>query len=314
MKKSDDNRVYGATDAYWMLNCVARKLIGHNLFEGYYGNILNDCAQYLNEGLVNTYPFNLFLREVIRTIGMIVQGSKGVKYDDNDSMNYGWASSNNVDIRRISKLDGMFYIRIGNRRAEFDNYVKMLGTVCNACGYFIASFDEVKRIVAIESKFGKDITKDIKVKNDYIYHVSPKVYFNKIMKDGLCPKASNLVYEYPPRIYLATNLMLENAIKLATNLYQAKTKFFDADYGDTDEYKKYLSHHVDMKEYSILRIDAEKINGPLYADPNFQKDFGIDCLYTTSNISPDAITHIGDIAVKPLTCNDLMMRLFLGDN
>lgn len=314
MKKSDDNRIYGICDAYWMLNCVARKLIGHNLFEGYYGNVLGDCAQYLNEGLVKTYPFDLFLREVSRTIGIILPGSSGIKYDEGDTMNYGWVSSDNVDVRRLKELDGMFYIRIGNNRAEFDNYVKMLGVICNACGYFITSYDETKRIVVIESKFGKDISKDIKVKNDYIYHVSPKIYLNKIIKDGLCPKASNTVYEYPPRIYLATNLMLENAIKLATNLYQAKTKFFDVSFGDTDEYKKYLSHHVDMKEYSIFQIDTEKISCPLYADPNFQKDFGIDSLYTTSNISPNAITHIGDIAVKPLTYNDLMMRLFLNDD
>jgi len=69
--------------------------------------------------------------------------------------------------------------------------------------------------VMLEPKF--DLFVDV---SDILYHVSPKLYRNRILKKGLIPKSKNKMFNYPSRIYCFKNKnsYKELAIKLVEHM------------------------------------------------------------------------------------------------
>lgn len=107
---------------------------------------------------------------------------------------------------------------------------------------------------------------------DYLYHVTPKKYEEKILKKGFDPRSKNKFEAHPERVYFAVGL--DNITELIRN-------------------KKFLND--DEKEFVIFRLDVKKlISNPNNTDIFFYKDdsFKDKAYYTVDNISPRYIEVI----------------------
>jgi len=99
-----------------------------------------------------------------------------------------------------------------------------------------------------------------------MYHVTEKLYINKIKKQGLIPISHSKIENHPDRIYLFDNMD-------------------SASYYRNDIIERYNKKNDDIL---ILEIDTRLVNKiQLYEDPKFGEDWG--AYYTYSNISPFAI-------------------------
>lgn len=117
-----------------------------------------------------------------------------------------------------------------------------------------------------------DAKYDVEISNDelpnYIYHISPSVYDDKIIKIGLAPKTKNKLSTYPARIYFG--LTIEAVSGLLTNppFLRGNSKF------------------------TIFKVNFEELNK--VRDIRFFKDpiYMPNGIYTYENIPPEYITII----------------------
>lgn len=262
-------------------------------------DLIDRYTEFLNEGLVSTYPFNKLVSEIESIIGRCYKMKyKPVDIPEDDPNRIMWISGNG-DFKS-SSLEGLLYIRMPKPKnyEEYDQLIKHLEHVLSAFGYFIAVDDRRKHEITIESKFGKDVTKDIKEHNDFLYHITPRMYLHKIAQNGLCPMSKN-VYNFPARVYLFTDSILEKYKTFATELYMKKPKFYDAVLGNTEEFDKYIENGVNPKQYAIMKVGVDGIKSPIYIDPNFSPRMGFTALYTEGNISPKYVDFETIFTVSP---------------
>ena len=143
------------------------------------------------------------------------------------------------------------------------------------CGYF-QCFDIIHDNGYIhlffEAHLPKDVTKEVISNLDYLFHATPTIYVNKILKLGLSPKHKNTLFFYPSRIYcMKGNNLSKEQISTLKNVQNQRKK----------------GKHYDDNQYTILTIDTSKLpNGiKFYVDPNAP-----DAVYTHQNIPPNAIS------------------------
>jgi hypothetical protein len=100
--------------------------------------------------------------------------------------------------------------------------------------------------------------------NRILYHLTPTLFVNKILKNGLIPRSRSKKSYHPDRIYLATNV--EDCEKLIP-VFKAQTK---------------------INNWTVLEINTLPINYylELYKDQNF-KDRGV---FTLNTITPLCIS------------------------
>ena len=104
----------------------------------------------------------------------------------------------------------------------------------------------------------------------YLYHLTPSLNLERILKIGLTPKlrqGESFIY-YPPRIYFST------------------------DYDFLNKYKSTMELDHKTNDFSILKIDIQKLNkyNDFYWDPLFGKPF----IYTNRSVFPNAISKIDE--------------------
>ena len=108
-----------------------------------------------------------------------------------------------------------------------------------------------------------------------LYHISPKFYFDKIKKLGICPKTQNKLSTYPDRIYLGLNK--DGLLPIAR-----KIKFLK--YTKEKNNDKYENAYIN--DFIIYPISKDSLRRyKFYKDPN-ASEFGI---YVLSNIPPTSI-------------------------
>lgn len=76
---------------------------------------------------------------------------------------------------------------------EIKHYMQTLG-------YFECvkpEYVEEKIVLVFEPHFSKDISNEIKDKYKILYHATPTIYVNKILKNGLVPKSKNTLFFLP---------------------------------------------------------------------------------------------------------------------
>lgn len=112
-----------------------------------------------------------------------------------------------------------------------------------------------------------------------MYHATPTIYIDKILKQGLVPKSKNSFSNYPDRVYfiLGDDLTQENLMLFG---YLQKNRS-----GETIH---------DDNQYTILQIEIEKLlsNTQMYIDPRAK-----NAVYTHDNIPPNAINILGTLAM-----------------
>ena len=149
--------------------------------------------------------------------------------------------------------------------------IEKLKRFFNTCGWPLAeeyesSTDKSLTVLTFEKRRQED---EIPVPK-FLYHLTPENKVNKILKNGLVPKAQNKLSNHPDRVYffLQKDLLLN---------YKAYADDF------------WLSVHKTMPrndKYALLKIDTEKCNEDfrIYGDPNMVRG-----VWTFDNVPPEAI-------------------------
>lgn len=211
------------------------------------GDEIIDPNDYLDESLIMTYDIEKVKRIICRKF--------------------------NIHESRVIVSDGLvsIYLPFGTNKqliGDIKNFMKQ-------CGYYMDKEEPIVNSAIseyvlnfISSYGGDDVTSDIFENYDFLYHATPSVYVNRIMKYGLVPKSMNAEFKYPDRIYLST--------RYDKNLFNSlgMVRKINNNIGGT---------------YDVLRVDLDKIKGKvkLYKDKDYK--FGV---FTFDNISPEAIAII----------------------
>lgn len=132
----------------------------------------------------------------------------------------------------------------------------------------------------------------------YMYHIAPSKYDNRIEKSGLIPRNNNILYEYPGRIYLfeCENINGEEVTDLTEADFKMPVRFLYS------EKKKTNNNYVDDNKFSIWRIQVQdilhKVNFCLDISQETIELLG-NCffisLYTEDNIPPSTIEKLFSI-------------------
>ena len=152
----------------------------------------------------------------------------------------------------------------------------------NWCGYFINKKTqrviEGYRIYVFEPKFGNDISKHVRRNYQYLFHVAPKKYLNRILKSGLIPKSKNSLFLYPDRVHLMLGDSLTDQQKEELDNVNRIRK---VDY----------SNPKDSGENVLLTIATSRIPSHvrLYSDQTAS-----GAIFTHDNLPPDSIVKIED--------------------
>ena len=150
----------------------------------------------------------------------------------------------------------------------------------STCGYFLAYPQEIYEeiiVLIFEPRFSENIFTEIKEKYNYLFHATPTIYVNKILKNGLIPKNKNTLFLYPDRTFcMKGDVLTNNDIGLLKNVQMQR--------GKTVKY--------DNNEYTILKIDISMLpeNMKMYTDPMAK-----GAIFTYDNIPPSAISITGKL-------------------
>lgn len=168
-------------------------------------------------------------------------------------------------------------------------YINALTKAMALCGYFRShsnmTHEPEYAYIQFEPRKQNNANEEVR-SMDYIYHVSPVYNKNKILANGLTPKSKNNLFDYPDRVYFFKQDTTEEEIKSFTSfLSQENTSLGN------------------NKQYTIFVIDVKSIPETVnfYLDGNYSNG-----LYTTDNISPQAIVHYLDFMVENRTIEEMM--------
>lgn len=269
------------------------------------GELIYPYIDFLNEGLVATYPLNKLMNKIENILGYCYKCDYFPYIHEGDKMNLMWIEGGNFS---DNILNGVLHVHIGHEE-NIDNITECIKIICDACGYFLNSIDKDKCNISIESKIGKDVSNDIRRANNYLYHITPSIYVDKILKEGLCPSSKTDRYYYPNRIYLFTDSILNKYKLVANMLYIDKKDFYDVFDGDREKYEEYKKRGKEPKQYSLIKIDLNGIKSPIFLDGNFKQEENIIALYVTDNISPKYISIEDNFKIETKTISDQIIDI-----
>lgn len=159
----------------------------------------------------------------------------------------------------------------------------------STCGFFrnnqkIFSKKENKILLFFEPKFTRNIALDIHEHYNYLMHLTPEIYVDKILKNGLIPKSENNIFKYPDRLFFVPGTKLTSKAKQV--LDNIRLSYIDKIINSSGIHnpKQKLRHSL-----LYLKLDEIPSNVKFYIDPIAQ-----DSIFTTDNIPPQAIVKIVD--------------------
>lgn len=214
----------------------------------------------LKEGLIQTYDINKVKDIVCRKFNL------NPDQFSVDSVTENGTTINLVSIVLDSKVS----------KNEIGDIINLMRT----CGYF--EYQEHRnygafKIYVFEPRYSEDVTDKVRQKYHYLFHATPTIYVQKILKNGLVPRHRNTLFLYPSRVYcMAGNNLSREQIYTIKNI-------------KAERGQKRLH---DSNHYTILKIDISEIpdNVKFFADP-MEKD----SIYTHNNIPPQAISVYGEL-------------------
>lgn len=153
---------------------------------------------------------------------------------------------------------------------EFNKEDETLKTLMSDFDVFISEISEEDiTLVYFESKYGKDVTKDV-YKYDKLYHLTKEKFVNDIKKNGLEPRESSGGYKkkayHPERIYCLTQEIDKKSIKTYQGQLLSSTLVV-----------------IDLKKLK----DEYKTELKFYKDPQSMESFSV---YTDKSIIPNVLT------------------------
>ena len=171
---------------------------------------------------------------------------------------------NSFDIKGITQEELTPLLKLTNNLGWFPSWI-------NSPFYTGKYFDEVEINITSKIRFEAKYDEVVEKIPTALYHITPPLNTDKILKKGLSPKSRSKASYHPERVYLLINP--SEAEDLANMFYQK-----------TGE-----------NMWNLLKIDTTLIPGDylkLYKDTNYHNGY-----YTLNNIQPQAIKQINTIFV-----------------
>lgn len=217
----------------------------------------------VNEGLIKTYPIDKSVNYLIRKYGL---NHEQIQIEPIDN---GIITINIICIILPNSIDGN---TLGNIKHDLQT-----------CGYFnnqepISIQNTNFFIMAFEPKFSEEVTEMVKQKYHYLYHSAPKIYLDKITKNGLIPKSKNSLFFYPDRTFLMIGDKLDNKqVDVLKKVQNARNVNADT------------NNPIERKEHVLIVIDTTKLptDVKFYCDP-----MAYGAIFTYDNIPPNSIANI----------------------
>ena len=210
----------------------------------------------LREGLVKTYPITAAKKHITEFMGLPLSAFK------------------------IEKgVNGTDYaiIQFPATEHSYDDVVKTM----DVYGYTLVNKNSVEKVRAVygwyflqfEPKFQNDASELLKNER-FLFHITPKVYKDRILKNGFVPYNRNNQYNYQPRVYfmLGSNDPADT-VNMISKLSRVK-------YGN-----------IDRSKYCAFKVDVKKIP----QDIKFHLDpYKSGAVWTSSNVPPLCIIDVID--------------------
>ena len=141
-------------------------------------------VNFITEGLIDTYPIDTTIRIVRNHFGFVGD------YEDCRFKTEGKQGLENINV--LLEKDWSAY----------DSMKRDVIHALNVCGWSL-SYEYTNGGVtklSFEAKYINNCLEGFPNKQ-YVYHISPEVHKEKILKIGLAPKSRNEFFKYPPRIH-----------------------------------------------------------------------------------------------------------------
>jgi hypothetical protein len=232
---------------------------------------------------------DFILNETLKTVEIDATFNQ-VSYEFNLLIhNYSISKSNNKIYIKLNNVDkiitGTFITLLDyvtttliNRYGWFPatlRYINLMGMMRDMSyneEYLLNNYMYLDNIeICFEPKYDKTTTQ-LKT----LYHLSFSQHEDKILKNGLVPRAKSKLSNHTDRIYLCDN------IKSCYNLI-GRMKH-EIKYDDTGKYKIPPKSNKDFHKWVIFEIDATDLEIDLYPDPNYKDGF-----YCVKSIPPNRI-------------------------
>lgn len=180
------------------------------------------------------------------------------------------------------------YIKIPN----IGKNKKMLETAMSFFGYTLGNemqdpcinvpADAPWVILTFIPDFQEYVTVRVLKENNYLFHISPTRFKEKILKRGLYPSSKNNEWNYPPRVYML--------LKYRFSVPMGKTEVFNID--DAKNLARLLHRAKPEKEkkwndYTIYKIDISKLRPDIKV--YYDQDYYPLGIFITENINPAAL-------------------------
>ena len=297
---------------YSLLSYVSNPNEKDELFPNAHKEYQKAVKKYLDEGLVITAKPNTVIKKLTRAykfdelyspawLHKIVYAGNCcveqlVQFFPLSPKQIGVETGEDMDIHKI-------YIKI----PDIGENKKMLKQAMSFFGYTLGNeqpdecinclSDAPWIIITFVPDFQEYITERVLKENNYMFHISPTRFKEKILKRGLCPYSKNNEWKYQPRVYMIleyrfsipmgkkVEFNIKSAVELAKLLHDAKPI----------EQKKWT-------EYTIYKIDISKIRSDVRL--SYDQDYYPLGVFTTENINPEALEVFYEFDINKQNEND----------
>lgn len=156
----------------------------------------------------------------------------------------------------------------------------------NSCGYFCPTPIQYNKqfkiaILLFEPKYSTDVSAEIKSKYKFLFHSTPKIYLQKILKVGIIPRSKNTLFMYPDRIYcMRGDNLTKEQLGILKNVQTVRNHS--------------VQNNNKQNEYVLLTIDVRKLPETIkmYIDP-----MSPNAILTHDNIPPTSIIKYEDFTL-----------------
>ena len=256
---------------------------GYNLTDKFI--IENIKKDLLEEGIHQSYDAKDIYKILLKHYNI---GNEENFLENNNDIGIYYDGSYNSDGILYNNEINVLILVIPNNFSDTEKIKSFITT----CGWILA---QEKEYYKNKNYTAYTFHKNKQVKNielpEVLYHLTPETKLNKILKNGLVPRTSNILSNRPERIYLYTEKMWINSLRMFANaLWKAQLeKKLNLSGLAKQEIAEKLNEPRNIK-YVLLEIDTSKCeNLKVYGDPDMD-----GAVWTYDNVPPQAIKIIND--------------------
>lgn len=242
----------------------------------------NELWRYLTEGIFKTYDIDFSVDYICRTLGFTKDIDKFKNFESDGYVMFNESYTSEKD---------SFSVIIPSSYKDFDKLYK----VASLCGFYESDkrhIDKDKYLIQLD--FEKNIQEEIRGvvgRSKYLYHLTPTVYLDDILTNGLKPLHRNKGFDYDSRVYFLLSKKYTDVSEVAQMLYNVMIEHCNNE-KELENVKKYKS------KFTLLRIETSKMIGKykFYIDNNFE-----NYVYIKGNVPPSLIeVDMSEINVKKI--------------